>query len=328
MTTLAPDTRRQGIAGGLALAIPSAIAFGMSGSLARSLMEAGWTAGAATLCRVLVATLALLVPGVRALHGDWGLIRRNVRPIVAYGVFAVAGAQLCYFLAVSYLQVGVALLIEYTAPVAVVLWMWGRHGHRPGILTAVGAALAAVGLVLLLDVFGGGPIQVVGVAWALGAMVGAAIYFVISADDSSGLPPITLAAAGLLVAFVALGLAGLVGVLPLTASTSPAQFAGFEAPWWVVVLWLGLVTAALAYVLGIAASRRLGPRLASFVALTEVLAALLFAWLLLAEAPAPVQLLGAALVVAGVVVVKLGEPQAADLQLELPDGHLSGAPPR
>ena len=49
------------------------------------------------------------------------------------------------------MQVGPALLIEYTAPAAVVVWLWLRHGQRPGRLTLAGAALAAVGLVLVLD---------------------------------------------------------------------------------------------------------------------------------------------------------------------------------
>jgi len=69
--------------------------------------------------------------------------------------------------------------------------------------------------------------------------------------------------------------------------------------------------AALAYVTGIAATRRLGSRLASFVALTEVLAALGFAWILLGQAPRPVQLLGGALVLLGVVIVKSGERSAS-----------------
>jgi len=73
------------------------------------------------------------------------------------------------------------------------------------------------------------------------------------------------------------------------------------------VLGLGVVTAALAYVTGIAATRRLGSRLASFVALTELIAALGFAWVLLGQAPRPVQLLGGALVLVGVVIVKSGE---------------------
>ena len=83
--------------------------------------------------------------------------------------------------------------------------------------------------------------------------------------------------------------------------------------WWLPVLGLGVVTAALAYVTGIAATRRLGSRLASFVALTEVLAALGFAWVLLGQAPRSIQLLGGALVLLGVVIVKSGE--RADLRL-------------
>jgi drug/metabolite transporter (DMT)-like permease len=68
------------------------------------------------------------------------------------------------------------------------------------------------------------------------------------------------------------------------------------------------VTAALSYVSGIAASRLLGARLASFVALSEVVAAVLWAWLLLAQLPGLVQLLGGALILAGVVAVRAGEP--------------------
>ena len=73
----------------------------------------------------------------------------------------------------------------------------------------------------------------------------------------------------------------------------------------------GLVTAALSYTTGIAAGRRLGSRLASFVGLLEVVAAVGFAWLLLKELPGLVQLLGGVLILAGVVVVKLGERRMA-----------------
>ncbi len=89
-------------------------------------------------------------------------------------------------------------------------------------------------------------------------------------------------------------------------------FDGFSVPWWLPVLTLGVVTAALGYVTGIAASRRLGSRLASFVALSEVLVALAVAWLLLGEMPRGVQILGGVLILAGVVTVKLGEPRPAN----------------
>jgi drug/metabolite transporter (DMT)-like permease len=292
---------------GLLLAVVSAVSFGASGGLARGLLDTGWTPGAVTLARVTVAALAVVPFGLPALRGQWWLLRRNAGLIVLYGVVAVAGAQFCYFSAVDAMPVAPALLIEYTSPAAVVVWLWLRHGQRPGPVTLVGAGLAALGLVLVLDVLGGVGLSGAGVAWALAAMTGAATYFVVSADDTTGLPPLTLAACGLMVGAATLGVLGAVGVLPLRAATATVAYAGHAVAWWLPLIALGLVTAAIAYGTGIAASRRLGPRLASFVALLEVVAGVGFAWLLLGELPGSVQLLGGALILGGVVVVKLGE---------------------
>lgn len=307
VTALTHDSTRSRTTTGLAYAVASATTFGLSGALARGLLDTGWSAGATVGLRIAIAALVLVVPGALALRGRWHLLRDSAGTVVVYGVAAVAGAQLCYFYAVTHLQVSVALLLEYTAPVAVVVWLWLRQGHRPSALTLLGAAVCAVGLVLVLDVLSGADLSAVGVLWALGAMVGAATYFVISADEDNGLPGITLAAGGLLVGGAVLLVAGLAGLLPLHASTADAVYDGRAVAWWVPMLALGLVTAAFSYVTGIAAGRRLGSRLASFVALGEVLAAVLWAWLLLGELPRPVQLAGGALVLLGVVVVKAGE---------------------
>jgi drug/metabolite transporter (DMT)-like permease len=317
---------------GLFLALASAASFGMSGALAKGLLDNGWTAGAAVTARVCVAALALLVPALLALRGRWELLRGNVGIITLYGVLAVAGTQLCYFYAVSHLQVSLALLLEYTAPVAVVAWWWLRHGQRPTRVTVTGALIATAGLVLVLDVVGSGAsLHVAGVLWALGAMTGAAVYFVLSADLANGLPGITLAGGGLLVGAIALGAAGLLGLVPMATSTAPVTYAGVEVAWWLPVLGLGLVAGAVAYVTGIAAGRRLGSRLASFVALSEVLCALLFAWLLLGEMPRGIQLVGGLLVLVGVVVVKAGEetvPGVAAASAATPDngGPDNGGP--
>ena len=98
-------------------------------------------------------------------------------------------------------------------------------------------------------------------------------------------------------------------MVTLSATTADATYRGTSVPWWVPVLALGVVTAALAYVAGIFAARSLGARMASFAALAEVLFGVLFAWLLLGQLPRPVQLLGGIFVLAGVVLVKLGEPR-------------------
>lgn len=325
MTDLARDTPTSDavphgsrLASGLGFALLSATAFGMSGALARELLSAGWSAGAIVLVRVGIAALVVVPFGLVALRGRWGLVRRNLRLLLVYGALAVAGAQFCYFSAVQHMQVGPALLIEYTAPAAVVVWLWLRHGQRPGPITLVGAGLAALGLVLVLDLLSGADLSLPGVLWALAAMVGAATYFVISADEGNGLPPLTLAAGGLVVGTLTLGLLGLVGLLPMRASKASVTYADVTVAWWVPLLVLGVVTAALAYTAGIAASRRLGSRLASFVALTEVIAGVFFAWLLLDELPRPVQLLGGLFIVAGVVFVKLGENDTATAPAEVP----------
>jgi drug/metabolite transporter (DMT)-like permease len=314
MSTLTNDNTRAGtvpggsrLAAGLGFALVSAFSFGLSGALAKGLVESGWSSGAAVTVRVALATLVLAGPAAVVLRGRWHLLRRNLGLVTGYGLAAVAGCQLTYFYAVEHLDVGVALLIEYTAPVAVLLWMWLRHGHRPGRLTVAGAVVASLGLVLVLDLLSGADLSVVGVGWALLAMLGAAVYFVVSASEDNGLPPIVLAASGLGLGTLALVLAGLVGLVPMTASTAAVSYDGARVPFWLPLLGLGVITAALAYTTGIAAGRRLGSRLASFAALLEVVAALLFAWLLLGELPQAVQFAGGALVLAGVVVVKLGE---------------------
>lgn len=318
MTTLAHDvdpvTRPRVV--GLWFAVLSAASFGLSGSLASGLMDAGWSAGGAVVARVGLAAVVLLVPAWVALNGRWHVLRANAPVVAAYGVVAVAGAQLAYFNAVRHMEVGVALLIEYTAPVAVVGWLWLRHGHRPGRLTLLGAVLAAAGLALVLDLLSGADLSAIGVVWALAAMVGAATYFVLSAGESE-LPPIVLAAAGLWLATAVLLVAGLVGVVPLDAATSPVRYGDSVVPFWLPLLGLGVVTAAVAYVSGIAASRRLGSRLASFVALLEVLAGLLFAWALLGQVPSALQVVGGVLVLAGVVVVKAGEREVRVVEAEV-----------
>lgn len=304
VTRTAPDAAS---ASGLALAVLSAASFGMSGPLARCLLDVGWSAGAVVLVRIALAAAVVAPFAAVALRGRWGLLRDNARQVAVYGAVPVAATQFAYFSAVGRMDVGPALLIEYTAPAAVVVWLWLREGQRPSATTLAGAGIAALGLVLVLDLLSGADLAPGGVAWALLAMSGAAVYFVMSADTRSGLPPLALAGGGLAVGAVALGALGVVGVLPLRASTTSPQLAGATVDWWLPVVGLGVVTAGLAYTFGIAASRRLGARVASFVALLEVVAGVTFAWLLLDQLPGPAQLVGGVLIVAGVVVVKLGD---------------------
>jgi drug/metabolite transporter (DMT)-like permease len=311
MAAMANDGRA--VRAGLVLALLSAVSFGLSGALARGLIDVGWSPGAVVLARIAIAALVVAPLAARALRGRWGLLWRNRRTVLLYGAVPVAGTQFAYFSAVAAMDVAPALLIEYTAPAAIVVWLWLRRGERPHVLTLAGAGVAALGLVLVLDLLSGANLALDGVLWALAAMLGVASYFVMSADSRSGVPPLALAGGGLAVGAVALGVLGLAGVLPMQATTAAPTYAGAAIPWWLPFIALGVVTAAVAYTTGIAAIRRLGSRLASFVALLEVVAAVTFAWLLLDQLPGMLQLVGGAFIVVGVIVVKLGErPVRAD----------------
>jgi drug/metabolite transporter (DMT)-like permease len=276
--------------------------------LAASLIDSGWTPGAAVTARVALAALVLTVPALVQLRGRLQQLRRSSGFLVTYGFLAVAGAQLCFFNAVSHVSVGVALLLEYSAALLVVGWLWLRHGQRPRRITAAGGLLAVGGLVLVLNLAGNQQVNLAGALWGLGAAGGLAVYFLLSAGDAEeALPPLVMAWGGLAVGTLALLGAGAVGLLDLRAPRVSVTLLDAELSWLVPLLGLALVAAAFAYILGIAAARALGARLASFVGLTEVLFAVTFAWLLLDQVPLPIQLAGGVLVVAGIALVRYDE---------------------
>jgi drug/metabolite transporter (DMT)-like permease len=296
---------------GLVAAVVTAAAFGTSGPFAKALLTTGWSSGAIVLLRVGIAAVVLALPALLACRGRWRVVRANLPVVLVFGLVAVAGCQVAYFNAVGRLSVGVALLLEYSGTVLVVLWVWLRTRRAPTRLTLVGAVVALVGLGLVLDIAGQSRPDLIGVMWGLLAAVGLAAYFVASSHGDGGLPPVALAGFGMGVGALALGVVGATGVVPLQFRSADVVVAGATLPWWAAVAELALVAAAFAYLLGTYAVRRLGATVASFVGLSEVLFAIVFAWLLLGELPGPVQLAGGVVVVAGVVAVRLGESRSA-----------------
>jgi len=296
---------------GLGLALLSAATFGTSGTFARALIDAGWSADAAVAARVGIAAVLLAVPAVLALRGRWHVARRTLSTVGLFGLLAVGGAQVGFFNAVRYMPVGVALLIEYSGIVLVVLWMWARHGDRPRKLTVAGAAAAVAGLVLVLDITGGADLHPVGVIWGLIAAVGLATYFVLSARVDPDLPSVALACGGMAFGAGILVALGAIGLLPLRATFGTVILGGHTMSWLVPIAGLSVVAAVIAYVTGIGAARILGAPLASFAGLTEVLFAVLIAWLVLGELPTAMQAIGGAFIVGGIALVRLDQLRSA-----------------
>jgi drug/metabolite transporter (DMT)-like permease len=309
MTTVTPEATRtvagRSYGGSLALALVSASSFGLSGSLARSLLDLGWSPAAVVATRVAGAFLILLIPCLVLVRRIGLPTRGQALRMLAYGVVAIALAQLCYFSAVQYLSVGVALLLEFLAPVLLIGWHWARTQRRPAWPVLAGAGLSMVGLAFVLDLRGGLTLNPIGVAWGLGAALCLCAYFLLSEDKGTDTPihPLLLTTAGTGIGAGVLLAAAAADILPLAAS-GPTNLAHWSVSWWVPVMLLILVSAVLAYPSGIVAVRGLGSSLGSFVALTEVIFAVIFAFVLLGQRPGPMQLVGGALILAGIALVQ------------------------
>lgn len=292
------------LVGGTMIALVSAATFGLSGPTAKSLLEAGWSPLAVVLLRIGGASIVLALPVAYLLRRQRRIQREGWRTVILFGVIAIAGVQLGFFNAVQTLSVGVAMLLEYLAPVMLLCWAWWRTGRRPATPSLVGAGVALAGLALVIDLTGGISIDPVGAAWGLFAAVCLACYFALSARAGDLVHPVVMAGGGCAVGALAIAVVGAVGILPLSASTGSPLYAGMHTSWLVPAAVLILVSTVAAYLTGIAAVMSLGTRVASFVGLTEVLFAVLFAWLLLAELPTTQQLLGGVLVGAGIILVR------------------------
>lgn len=289
---------------GLLIGVTAALAFGMSGAFIKPLLEAGWSPAAAVTVRALIGGLVLLPVALVSLRGRWSTVWAGRWRIAAMGGIGVAATQLVYFASLARIPVSMAILIEYMAPVLLVLFVWVTTRQVPRLVVIIGSVVSIAGLVLVVSPGAAGALDVLGIIFAALAAIGCAIYYVVAARPAQGLPPVALASFGLLLGAVALGLVGLTGLLPLDITTGTVVMGGADVPFWIPLLLVAVVATGFSYVASITAAGMLGSRLASFVGLLEVIAAALYAWLLLGEALGPWQILGGALILAGIWFVQ------------------------
>ncbi|KQQ93532.1 multidrug DMT transporter permease [Leifsonia sp. Leaf325] len=308
-------------ASGLAIAVIAAASFGTSGVLMKPLLEAGWSPAAAVTARAIGGAIILLPITLIALRGKWDALWRARWRVLIMGVVGVASTQFFYFAAIRTVPVSTAILIELLAPLLLVGVVWARTLRMPKPLVLAGSALAIVGLVMVIGPGSIGAPDPIGLLFSVLAMVACAVYFVIAARPSDGLPPVAFAGVGLVIGALTLSVLALIGVLPFTATFGDLPLLGAMLPWWVPLLFVAVVSTALAYVAGITAAESLGSRLASFAGLLEVVFAALFAWILLGEALAPLQLLGGALILGGIAAVKAAEPAEGPVELPLAEAR-------
>ena len=226
---------------GLLIAVVAAASFGLSGALIKPVLEAGWSPAAAVTVRVLIGGAVLAPFAIVALKGRWIALWYARSRILLMAIIGVAGTQFVYFAAVERIPVGIAILLEYMAPLLLVAFAWVTTRRMPKVVVLIGSVVALGGLILVVSPEGSGSLDPIGIIFGACAAVGAAVYYVVAARTSEGLPAVALAASGLLIGGIILGLVGLVGIVPFEMPMVDVLVLGFVAPWWVPLLVVGVV---------------------------------------------------------------------------------------
>ncbi|WP_406272429.1 EamA family transporter [Nocardia sp. NBC_00881] len=284
--------------------------FASSGSLAKAVMAAGWSAAAVTSVRIALAAV-LLVPVVGVLRPRALQFRRaDLWLLLSYGLLGVAGVQLFFFVAVARVPIGVAMVLVNLAPALVALWVRVvRRIRLPGLVW-LGIGLAVAGLALVAEIWEGARLDMLGVAAGLAAAICSAGYFLLGEHGASRHDPFGLTAAGLAIGAVVVVAISPPWTLP-TGLTDPAVLGGLRTPVWLALLLLAVVGTVLPYLAGLRALRDLPSATASVLAMVEPLVAAGLAWLLLGQALGLTQLAGSVILLIGAVLVQFGRPGTA-----------------
>jgi len=285
---------------GYALAASAATMWALNGSLSRLLLDDGVSALRLAQLRgvlsfvLLAAALAIARP--RLLR-----VRRQDIPRLAFlGVVGLAGVHATYFFAISRLDVGVALVIQYLGPLILLLWL--RLVHRRQLQRSLwgAAVLSAIGCFLVVQAWNPGAIDGLGLLAAFGAAITFAIYLYSSEQAGHRYEPVTTLVWGF-------GFASLFWLVVQPPWSFPfAEFTSAEN----IALGLGVavIGTLLPFVCIVAALRHVPASRAAVVATLEPVLAAIIAWPVLGQDLDVAQIAGGLIVVGAVVWVQIQRP--------------------
>lgn len=290
---------------GYALAAAAAAMWALNGSMARFLLDDGVSAARLSELRSLGSFVILLAVLGVARPALLRVDRADVADLAFLGIAGLALVHAAYFAAIDRLEIGVALTIQYLAPVLLLLWLRFAHGRRlkPGLWGAV--LLSVAGCFFVVRAYDVSGLDGLGVAAAFAAAVTFALYMVGSERAGHRHEPATT----LVWAF---GFASLFWAVVQPWWTFPfGHFDSADA----VLQGAGVVVIGtlLPFLCIVTALTHLPAARAAVMATLEPVLAAIFAWLIHAEALAAVQIAGGCAVITAVAWVQSHRP---DLEQE------------
>jgi drug/metabolite transporter (DMT)-like permease len=294
---------------GYLMAASAAVLWGVNGAVSKTILATGLPSERLAELRSLGAAAGLLTIVAVVAPRRLRIGRRELPYLLAFGVGGLAFVQWFYFLAIHRLAIGVALLIEYLAPLLVALWArFAYHEHvRRRIWLALGLAL--IGLATIVNVFGGSTtLSTPGVAFALAGALAYAVYVLLAEHVVGDRDPVSLLGFGFLFAAVFWAAFAPLWSFPVaTVTHSTSLFGHLERvhlPVWALVLWMVVLGTIVPFFLLVSALRHLSASRVAIVAMLEPVAGAFVAWAWLGESLGGFQLGGAAVVLAAIVLAQ------------------------
>ena len=297
------------------LMITAAMGFALGGVAAKVLREADMDAFRLTQIRSTGAAIILIAFAVMKGKSQLYARKDELKDLIIFGTVGVAAVTSFYFFAIKYLYVSVALIIEFTASIWIVLYLRFVKKKQISPLMWWGILCAFSGLVLVSQIWTGTSLHPIGVAVAFADAFALAIYFLYADRLSQTRTSLSLMTWGIGVAAVFWAL-----VLPwwnfpfeyLTNTYSlEGSLSNYSAPGWALVLWIIIIGTVIPYLLTVTGIRELSASTGSVIGMIEPIFAGAIAWWLLSEAFNSIQLLGCAVVLLGIYLADKARAQVA-----------------
>jgi len=290
------------------MAAVAAVLWGVNGGVSKTILAAGLSSERLAQVRSLGAAAGLVAILAATAPGRLRLTRRELPYLVAFGMGGLAFVQFFYFLAIHRLAIGIALLVQYLAPLLVALW--ARFVQHTAVRRRlwVALALALAGLALIVNVFGGASLSTAGLLFALGGAFTYALYVLLAEHVVGGRDAVSLLAWGFLFASLFWAIVVPWWSFPRSALTAQASLGGSLAshhlPVWLLALWMVVLGTIVPFFLLVSALRHISATTAGIVAMLEPVVGALVGWAWLKESLDGLQLVGAAVVLAAIALAQ------------------------
>lgn len=241
--------------------------------------------------------------------------RREIPTLLFYGVFGYAMVQLGYFIGISRgVPLSLVLIIEFTAPIWIVLWIKFVRKSVVAKDMWVAIALSLLGLILVAKAWQGFVFDLLGTLGALGAALALAVYFLMSQSQGTKRSAQAMVVWGM-------GVAGLFWslVLPIwnfptaiftTEINLQGRFSDFSAPGWLLIAYIIVFGTLVPYLFVVGGIRRLSASTSSVIGMLEPVIAGVFAWIWLSQSWSAIQLFGGAIVLIGIYIADRAKTNA------------------